>query len=197
MRERAILERLRKGDRRFNVAAIYRDTDPRLHGRRRRCWPISRIWWRGAARRRRARRWTANTSSGRPETFVGFGSNRNTRLGTGSPSTGSVRRVGDNRRRALQARHLGIEGGCRAAILAIVAESCGPKRRRAHVDIGRRFFIRQPDRDVDGQVEDQRVRPPMVDSPCSSVPVPVTTVTRSRSTLSTAPEIRPKTYGGR
>jgi glyoxylase-like metal-dependent hydrolase (beta-lactamase superfamily II) len=34
MRERAIIERLRKGDRRIAeiVAAIYRDTDPRLHG---------------------------------------------------------------------------------------------------------------------------------------------------------------------
>lgn len=34
MRERAILERLRQGDRRISeiVAAIYRDTDPRLHG---------------------------------------------------------------------------------------------------------------------------------------------------------------------
>ena len=34
MRERAILERLRQGDRSIAdmVAAIYRDTDPRLHG---------------------------------------------------------------------------------------------------------------------------------------------------------------------
>jgi glyoxylase-like metal-dependent hydrolase (beta-lactamase superfamily II) len=34
MRERAILERIRAGDRRIAdmVAAIYRDTDPRLHG---------------------------------------------------------------------------------------------------------------------------------------------------------------------
>jgi hypothetical protein len=34
MRERAILERVREGDRSIPaiVAAIYRDTDPRLHG---------------------------------------------------------------------------------------------------------------------------------------------------------------------
>ena len=34
MRERAILERIRGGDRTINtmVKAIYRDTDPRLHG---------------------------------------------------------------------------------------------------------------------------------------------------------------------
>ena len=34
MREKAILERLRKGDRtiRAMVETIYRDTDPRLHG---------------------------------------------------------------------------------------------------------------------------------------------------------------------
>jgi glyoxylase-like metal-dependent hydrolase (beta-lactamase superfamily II) len=34
MRERNILERIRRGDRRISelVAAMYRDTDPRLHG---------------------------------------------------------------------------------------------------------------------------------------------------------------------
>ena len=51
MRERAILERIRGGDRTIKamVAAIYRDTDPRLHGAAGLpCLRIWKTWWRAA-----------------------------------------------------------------------------------------------------------------------------------------------------
>ena len=52
MRERSILERLKRGDRTIAemVAQIYRDTDPGCTARPRfRCWRISKTWSRAAS----------------------------------------------------------------------------------------------------------------------------------------------------